>query len=200
MKRLWVILFVIPLFAQENPCDDKEYIRLRGDGGHDLTLLDDVEFDYYIKFHKACRKAKEDLKKRDAVRLILEREENKSEPKPKTREQIIEENRKIAKQNLEDIESRKKKESLSSCLSIAALVALIGSAAYVASELDWGESSSAYEYVDYHWDQFYNENWVLIWRCRTDGGPNSGQFAVNSKCAGKPMIDTRWPAKSAIIK
>ena len=109
MKRLWLILFVLPLFAQENPCDDKEYIRLRGDGGHDLTLLDDDEFDYYIKFHKACRKAKEDLKKRDAVRLILEREENKSEPKPKTREQIIEENRKIARRNLDRIKSENRR-------------------------------------------------------------------------------------------
>ena len=49
--------------------------------------------------------------------------------------------------------------------------------------------------IEYHWDQFYNEYGNLIWRCRTDGGPNSGQFALDSKCATKPMIDIKWPGK-----
>ena len=89
---------------------------------------------------------------------------------------------------------------------------MIGAVAYIASDIasESSESSSGNEsevrsffnsidnaYVDYHWDEFYNDNFELIWRCRTDGGPNSGQFALDSKCALKAKIDTRWPDKSA---
>ena len=88
---------------------------------------------------------------------------------------------------------REMEESFSSCCTVAALLALIGAAAYVASEAPVG--SSAYDYVDYHWDQFYNHYNTLIWRCRTDGGPNSGEIAPDSKCAGKLKTDSRWPAK-----
>ena len=49
-------------------------------------------------------------------------------------------------------------------------------------------------YESYEWDQFYNQYGVLVYRCRTDGGPNSGQFAPDYKCSGLKN-DNRWPSK-----
>jgi hypothetical protein len=44
------------------------------------------------------------------------------------------------------------------------------------------------------WDQFYNENYQLIWRCRDKA---TGRFVYDYYCNGLPMIDTTWPGWSA---
>jgi len=44
------------------------------------------------------------------------------------------------------------------------------------------------------WDQFYNEYYQLIWRCRDR---SSGRFVDNYYCSGKPMSDSTWPGWSA---
>ena len=155
MKRLWLILFVIPLFAQ-SPCNDTKLIRLADivkKSSKDTHALTNDDYFYYKENIDKCPDLYNAFKK------------------------------------------YRRNEACTSCLSIVALVGLIGAAAYVASEAV--EGSSPYDYVDYHWDQFYNQYGLLIWRCRTDGGPNSGQFALDSKCALKAKIDTRWPDKSA---
>lgn len=40
------------------------------------------------------------------------------------------------------------------------------------------------------WDQFYDQNYNLIWRCRDRA---TGRFVYDYYCAGMPMIDTTWP-------
>jgi hypothetical protein len=45
---------------------------------------------------------------------------------------------------------------------------------------------------DWDWDQFYNQGGQLVWACR---GVQTGRFAPNYHCAGKPMTDWRWPGK-----
>lgn len=57
-----------------------------------------------------------------------------------------------------------------------------------------GDGYDGYSSTSYEWDQFYNQYGVLIYRCRTDGGPNSGQFAPDYKCSGLKN-DSRWPSK-----
>ncbi|TPM31472.1 hypothetical protein [Mesorhizobium sp. B2-3-4] len=44
------------------------------------------------------------------------------------------------------------------------------------------------------WDQFYGQNYVLIWRCRDRA---TGRFVDDYYCAGAPMIDSTWPGWSA---
>lgn len=40
------------------------------------------------------------------------------------------------------------------------------------------------------WDQFYNQYYQLIWRCRDRA---TGRFVEDYYCAGKPMVDSTWP-------
>jgi len=50
-----------------------------------------------------------------------------------------------------------------------------------------------YDY-DWAWDQFFNENYALVWACR---GMQSGQFAALEKCSYKYQSDFTWPSKRA---
>jgi hypothetical protein len=43
------------------------------------------------------------------------------------------------------------------------------------------------------WDQFYGQNYALMWRCRDRA---TGRFVDDYYCAGSPMIDTTWPGWS----
>ncbi len=53
--------------------------------------------------------------------------------------------------------------------------------------------TTSYGQVD--WDQFYDKDGVLVWRCRE---VQSGQFADDFRCAGLSQIDNRWPRKMAL--
>ncbi len=44
------------------------------------------------------------------------------------------------------------------------------------------------------WDQFYNEYYQLVWRCRDR---SNGQFVPDSYCSGQAMVDSTWPGWSA---
>lgn len=44
----------------------------------------------------------------------------------------------------------------------------------------------------YAWDQFYDSNQNLVWRCRNKA---NGRFADSSSCASAYKLDTTWPAK-----
>lgn len=59
-----------------------------------------------------------------------------------------------------------------------------------------GKDPNAYHDVlygfQYDWDQFYNQYYRLVWRCRN---VSNGQFAPDFKCAGKSKTDFRWPRK-----
>jgi hypothetical protein len=43
------------------------------------------------------------------------------------------------------------------------------------------------------WDQFYNQYYQPIWRCRDK---SNGQFVADWQCSGKPMHDGTWPGWS----
>ncbi len=56
MKRLWVILFVVPIFAQ-NPCNDEEYQRIKNsieDYGYES--ISSREWDYFQLKDEQCSK------------------------------------------------------------------------------------------------------------------------------------------------
>lgn len=44
------------------------------------------------------------------------------------------------------------------------------------------------------WDQFYGQNYSVIWRCRDKA---TGQFVDDYYCNSAPMIDSTWPGWSA---
>lgn len=44
------------------------------------------------------------------------------------------------------------------------------------------------------WDQFYGQNYSVIWRCRDR---STGRFVDDGYCAGLPMVDSAWPGWSA---
>ncbi|MBZ9940148.1 hypothetical protein LB533_03415 [Mesorhizobium sp. BR1-1-13] len=44
------------------------------------------------------------------------------------------------------------------------------------------------------WDQFYSQNYSVIWRCRDRA---TGRFVDDYYCAAMPMIDSAWPGWSA---
>ena len=51
MKRLWLILFVVPLFAQDNLCSSKEFLRLKNVGINDMN---DREYKYFMMMSEKC--------------------------------------------------------------------------------------------------------------------------------------------------
>jgi hypothetical protein len=44
------------------------------------------------------------------------------------------------------------------------------------------------------WDQFYGQNYALMWRCRDKA---TGRFVDDFYCNGAPLIDSTWPGWSA---
>ena len=59
MKHLWLILFVIPLFAQ-NPCQDKEYQRLKNRiENYGYNSISTREWDYFKHKDEQCSKLTE---------------------------------------------------------------------------------------------------------------------------------------------
>jgi hypothetical protein len=80
--------------------------------------------------------------------------------------------------------------------SIAAGIAVAGvavAAGAAASNSGGGYYSGTGSY-GVAWDQFYNEYYQLIWRCRDRA---TGQFVYDYNCSGKSMVDTTWPGWSA---
>jgi hypothetical protein len=76
-------------------------------------------------------------------------------------------------------------------LAIGAGVLLGAAVIALARKGGGGGSAQAGDY-QWDWDQFYNQSGQLVWNCR---GVQTGRFADNSRCAGKLMVDTRWPSK-----
>ena len=50
MKRLWVILFVLPLFAQD-ACSSKEFLRLKNVNIKNMT---EREYQYFMMMSEKC--------------------------------------------------------------------------------------------------------------------------------------------------
>lgn len=46
--------------------------------------------------------------------------------------------------------------------------------------------------TEWAWDQFYNEQNVLVWACR---GVQTGQFHPLVRCQYLPQVDARWPGQ-----
>ena len=78
--------------------------------------------------------------------------------------------------------------------SMAAGIAVAGLAAGAAAANNGGGYYPSGGSYGVAWDQFYNEFYQTIWRCRERA---SGQFVPDYSCAGKPMIDPTWPGWSA---
>lgn len=82
-----------------------------------------------------------------------------------------------------------------------ALTAVLLGAAIIAVAANSGGGSGGYvnpyapvyDY-DWAWDQFFNENYALVWACR---GKQTGQFAALEKCSSKYQSDFTWPSKRA---
>jgi hypothetical protein len=68
--------------------------------------------------------------------------------------------------------------------------AAIGAAALVAKSR--GGGGGAPYATGYAWDQFYDKNGNLTWRCRDK---SNGRFAYNYQCASAYKTDATWPAK-----
>lgn len=77
------------------------------------------------------------------------------------------------------------KDQNTTAVAIGVLVVM---AAALANSGGGGAPSSG----GYAWDQFYDGNGNLIWRCRNKA---NGQFAYNSRCATAYKVDSTWPAK-----
>lgn len=70
---------------------------------------------------------------------------------------------------------------------ILAAALVVGAAAYVISESGSGGAAYTRTDTEFAWDYLPGSR---QWRCR---GVQTGRFAENSKCAGKPKVDNRWP-------
>jgi len=68
MKRLWVLLFVVPVFAQ-NPCEDKFYVKISNDIKQEMAYItympemSDKEYDHFSRKLAACQEKTTHLKK-----------------------------------------------------------------------------------------------------------------------------------------
>lgn len=66
-----------------------------------------------------------------------------------------------------------------------------GVAATAAASSGGGGFAPVTDY-DWAWDEFYNDQFQLAWACR---GRQTGEFADQWRCSGKPQIDHTWPGK-----
>lgn len=71
-----------------------------------------------------------------------------------------------------------------------AAVVVVGLAVLAAAA--GGGSGGVKNNSGYAWDQFYDGNYNLVWRCRSKA---TGQFAYNSSCYGKAKYDNTWTGK-----
>lgn len=81
--------------------------------------------------------------------------------------------------------------------ALATGIAIGGAAAAagaVAANNGYGGGGYYPEVYGVAWDQFYNENYQLIWRCRDRA---TGRFVYDYNCSSKPMNDFTWPGWSA---
>ena len=82
-------------------------------------------------------------------------------------------------------------DSTATTIAIATAAAAGGIAAANSGYGGGGYYSGGYGVA---WDQFYNQNYQLIWRCRDKA---SGRFVNDYQCGGEAMVDTTWPGWSA---
>lgn len=57
-------------------------------------------------------------------------------------------------------------------------------------------SSGGARYQDADWDEFYDADFDLVWRCREI---DTGRFTYDNNCSGKYKTDSRWPSKSRYL-
>lgn len=80
----------------------------------------------------------------------------------------------------------------------AAAAIILGGLAVVAIAKSSGGGGYPYQPIsqdyDWEWDQFYDQNYQLVWACR---GRQTGQFAFLDRCAYKWKSDSTWPSKRA---
>lgn len=77
---------------------------------------------------------------------------------------------------------------------LAAAVAVGGAALAAGAASSGGGYYPSYGSYGVAWDQFYNEYYQLIWRCRDR---SNGQFVPDTYCSGQAMVDSTWPGWSA---
>lgn len=77
--------------------------------------------------------------------------------------------------------------------TLLTILAVAGAAAIARNGGGSGGSGYAPQDYDWAWDEFYNENYQLVWACR---GKQTGQFSDFDRCSGKLKIDNEWPGKS----
>ena len=82
-----------------------------------------------------------------------------------------------------NIVSERDSEVVDGVVAVGALLVFIA----LAVAAGGGGSSQGYA-----WDQFYDEHYNLIWRCRDK---SNGEFAYDSHCSGLTKSDSTWPKK-----
>ncbi|MER8692104.1 hypothetical protein NKI77_07995 [Mesorhizobium opportunistum] len=75
-----------------------------------------------------------------------------------------------------------------------AVAAVGGAAAAVAANNGGGGYYRPPPAYGVAWDQFYGQNYALMWRCRDKA---TGRFVDDYYCNEEPMIDSTWPGWSA---
>lgn len=71
----------------------------------------------------------------------------------------------------------------------AKIAGSVAAVTVAAAAIKYGGSSNQSGYA---WDQFYDVNYNLTWRCRDK---SNGQFAYNSSCSNQIKTDVKWPSK-----
>lgn len=73
--------------------------------------------------------------------------------------------------------------------AVVVVVATIAAAILAAGRNGGGGGGGQSDY-DWSWDAFMAQNGQMTWACR---GRQTGQFAEQWRCSGKPMNDYAWP-------
>lgn len=96
--------------------------------------------------------------------------------------------------------NKRRDEQQNAAAGAVALVAVVGLVALAAkggrggAGNGYAPASSASD-TNWDWDQFFDANGQLVWRCR---GVQTGQFAIDVECINKPQLDLRWPGPSFV--
>lgn len=105
----------------------------------------------------------------------------------------------MVRRNLDDASCQSIVKRADAAIGAGILIGVVAAgAAYCLSSEDCGGGgyssgqSNGVTSTGFAWDQFYDGNGQLVWRCRDK---SNGRFANNYSCSGKYQVDTTWPSK-----
>tara|TARA_A100001391_G_scaffold51157_1_gene31207 strand:- start:12327 stop:12794 length:468 start_codon:yes stop_codon:yes gene_type:complete len=100
----------------------------------------------------------------------------------------------LSRRGIADYECKQKVDAHTGAMVGLAVLGTVVAVGVAANSGGGYSAPTYYGRYGYAWDQFYDANYRLIWRCRNKA---NGQFIADHNCASYEKSDHTWPGYSA---